>query len=257
MATASLASFPRELLWSWELFRSRWRTALQVALIPLIPLAASSAFFVGYPRLGVDRASTTLAGIGALALGIFYLTTIPSRTALFILFTRRESLTFREAVRAGLRRFWPFLTTELFIILLIGLSLLPLLAFQGWFTSMARPTLLTTAGATAANVAALLGVLLFALPAVLLAVAVSFAPITAAVEETAHGLSALRRSWALLRGGTFRKVLQRLGLWIVLFVVVCTAVEPLPFAQWITPFVMTLIGAAFLTVLYKELKAGA
>lgn len=254
MATTTLSPTSHQLLQAWELFRSRWWTAVRVGLIPVIPLIVALLLLARTTGARTGITPTTSAAV--IVFTVFYVATIPTRAGLFNLFARREHLGVREAFRLGLRRFWPFLWTELLLVFSIVLSLIPLLAFQSWFTAAGRSQVLAASGAMLTNTVALLGVLLLSVPPVLLAVALSFAPLAAALEDGRGGIGALRRSFALVRSPSiFRKVAGRIILWIVLFIVICTAVEPFPFVQWIMPFVMALIGAAFLTVLYQELKA--
>ncbi|TSC72325.1 MAG: hypothetical protein G01um101438_643 [Parcubacteria group bacterium Gr01-1014_38] len=261
MSTVTLSPISHELLRAWKLFSSRWRTAVLVGLSPVIVLAIALPILFAWARNtgSGTTPSLFLTMVGIAVLIVFYLATIPARAGLLNLFARHEGkFSAREALRIGLRRFWPFFGTELLIVIPIGLSLLPLLAFQGWFAGAARPALLASAGITVTNTLGLLGVLLLASLPMALSVAVSFSPITAAVGDTSGGLSALKRSFALLRERkAFWKISGRLALWVVLFVVICTAVEPLPFVQWMMPFVMSLIGAAFLVTLYKELTIAA
>lgn len=258
-ATLTLAPFPRELLTSWERFRRRWTTVVPLALVPLIPLVFALPFLVELAQLRAAGAtgipSPISATLGIIALVALYLASIPTRAGIFHVYTQEEHVRPRAALRAGLRRFWPFFLTELALVLFLGLALLPPAALSVWYTNVGRATVGTLSTRTLTDVTVALLTLLVSLPVIFLATVFAFAPLDAATNASGGALTALRRSWALVRRpGALWPVFWRLSLWIALFVVICNAVEPLPFAGWLVPFFMTLIGAAFLVTLYTELK---
>lgn len=244
MTTAALTPFTQEFLSSWRLFYGRWVTVIALALVPLLPLALLSPYFLERAQPSVVSVSLAL-----IAIVLFYLVSILSRATIFIAYTEQVVPTFRSALRRGLRRYLAYAVTEVLAVLVVAVALIPLMTFNlgdpfGVLAGTPQPL------ARAATFAA---TLLLVAPAAVLAVLLAFAPLTAAVGQ-GTGLSALRRSATLLwKRGVFWAVFKRLALWILLFVVVCTAVEPLPFAAFLVPFVMSLIGAAFLVTVYREL----
>lgn len=256
----ALTAFSNELSDAWRVFRSQWRTAVKIAVVPVVPLLLTVPFLIerailltsGETTVPLPTSFLTVA-VGLLGVAGFIVVSFVSKAALTVAFYRSPRLDVRRSLALGLQRFPAFFTTELLVAILIGITMLLPLSFLAWYDIVRRLAISDFSTLVATDAVILLGTLALFLPAILLAVWLEFAALAVAVGDANGPVAALQRSVHLVRGRAVR-LLKRLAGWVALSLVLTIAVAPLPIANWLTPFLLTLYGTAFLVVLYKELR---
>ncbi len=257
---SSLSPLTQEFASAWHLFAARWKTIALVGVLPVLPLVLLFPFLIGQMAqggIGVENSgfSPLLAFFGIVGIVGYYVWTIPARGGVFFALAHRADPGVRQAFSAGWKRFWPLLWTELLVVLAIVIAFLPLVFFQAWYSVGIRPALEAALLGNIADLFALPVMLLFALLPFAVAVVFGYAPLATAVGHAPGGFLALSYSQQLVRQPRmFWAVAGRLLLWVLLFVVFCTAMDPLPYANFVVPFIMAMFGAAFLFTIYQELR---
>lgn len=259
MPAAQLTPFSRELQSAWALFRGRFRTAVLLSLLPLIPLLFLLPFLLEVSVLaasGEDPWATLPSALsafaGLLALIGFAIVSIPVRAGLYCTFAGSTPPSVRGAFRTGLRRFWPLVLTDILVGLLLVATLALAVVVHAWYGTVGRETSIANGTVVLADLSALIVILLLSLPALVIGVWFAFAPVATALSATSGGFPALQRSVDLLRGRSL-PVFGRLLGWAVVSLSITAAVAPLPVAWWLVPFLLTMFGTAFLVVVYREL----
>lgn len=255
---ATPKAFSMEVRGAWNLFAPRWLDAVLIALTPLIPLLLLIPYIAERLFLRLNGAggvpSSLPAALGLIGVFAAAVVSVIAKAALFILFRSPTRVRAADAIREGTRRFLPFLWTEALLSLLIAVALLPVALLVAWYSVLGRPRMTTDpASLFLADTATALGVLVLFLPALALSVWFAFAPIAAAVRDARGGVEALGVSAGMVRGA-FWPLVGRLLAWTVLVLVISAVVSPLPIANWLIPFLLTLLGGAFLIVLYREFR---
>ncbi len=260
MSTTKLKSFPDELKGAWKLFQGQWTTAILLSLIPVIPFLLTIPYLLKYayalqaspaPYIPIESTSI-LALIGLIGLVI---TAQISKAGLYILFSRGKGLTAKKAFKEGFQQFIPFVYTNILVLLTVVVLLIPALALHTWYGNSMRVSIdVGINGIIAIDLFVLAVVTILALPAIYFAISFTFAPIMVATKTAKGGAPALKESYTLVSKKIF-PVLFRLIGWGILYVILTRITSTLLIANWLVPFLMMIIGAAFLVIMYKELKS--
>jgi uncharacterized membrane-anchored protein YitT (DUF2179 family) len=243
---------------AWQLFRAQWKTAVKIAVVPIVPLLFVFPFAVERAMLFVKSSSiqsislfTTIVGL--LGLLAFFVVSFIAKAALYTAFVKGPRVGARHALVHGTRRFFHVFWTDVLIAILMAVALLPLFLTLGWYTVSQRATIHDPSTLAATDALLLIIALFLTIPACVLAVAFLFSPLLAAVGESPGGIPALQQSFMIVRGQG-RPILWRLVGWTLLSVAVSLIVSPLPIARWLVPFLLAIYGTAFLVVVYRELR---
>jgi hypothetical protein len=256
----ALTPFSNEVAGAWRIFRAHWRTAVQLTLLALVSLlfflpfvVERAAFLSGGPDTATLPNSAFSTLLGLVAVVVFLLLSMTAKAGIFIAFMKRGSMTMKVAFRGGLRILPSFLGTELLVAFLLAVSLLPAAGLALWYFTMGVTMPLANPFQTTADLVSSIVMILFLVPAIALSMWLAFAPLAAAVGDARGGIPALRYSVDLVRGRAWR-VLKRIFVWIIFSNALTLSVSPLPIAKVVVPFVLSLLGAAYLVVVYKELR---
>lgn len=259
---ATLTPFSHELSVAWRLLAARWQTAVKLALIPLLPLVlllpllaeqSVSLTSEGLRALNIRAASPFMAGVALIGVIISLIFSIGTRAALFGLLAGPRETDVRKLLKAGFRRFFPFVFTELLVAIILIASFLPLMGFSFWYMNIGRAAASASVLLPAMETFAFAFTLALFVPPFILAVWFAFASLATAIGDARGGIAALEWSAGLVRG-RWTRIMKRLAAWAVLSIVLSAAVSPLPVASWLIPLLLTLVGSAFLLAVYKELS---
>jgi hypothetical protein len=263
MAPLKLTTFTHQVQTSWRLFAARWRTAVKLALLPLVPLLFGVPFLLersallgsgGFGPADV-RASPLTTTVALLAVAAYAVVSLALKAGLFIALEAPTDIGARRALQRGFRRFFPFLWTELLTALLVAIAVLPTLLLHTWYTTVFRPEVTGLVVRAVTDALAVVGILALFFPALALAVSLAFGSLATAIGEAGAGVVALQWSARVVRG-QFAGVWKRLVGWSVLTLVLAAAVSPLPIARWLVPFLLTILSFTFLVTVYKDLRRG-
>ena len=259
MNKTTLTSFSNELKKTWQLFQGQWTTAISLSLVPIIPFLLTVPYLVEYaytyqlyPTQNIPLGFTSiLAIIGIIA---FVITAQIVKAGLYILFSRGKGFSARKAFKEGYDRLIPFIYTNILTILAITILLVPSIVLYTWYGNSIRSGLdMGQDGMITIDLFVLIILTILILPAIFFAISLTFAPILVATKAIKGGIPALKASNALVKKRFFPVFYRLLG-WGVLYVILTHITSPLPIANWLTPFILTTIGTAFLITMYKELK---
>jgi len=253
---ASLTSFSKEISNSWIIFRSRWRTVIILALLPIVPFLFTLPYLVNlsqYPASELPPLEGSTIIMFALALvatiATFILREI-SKAGIFISMTNKENVGAKKALQLGTQRFPAFLYTEILVIIFVFVTLIPTVLLNYWFVNFGKAFFYPIMNQLVADLLLLVIAIILLIPVFIIGTWLSFAPLISAVTNNG-GLSALTKSVTIIRPIT-KRVFKRLIAWTILASAVSYMVSPLPIAKWLFPFIILLIGTAFLVTLYKE-----
>lgn len=260
-----LASFPHELRAAWALFRSRWFTAVKIALLPfatlllLLPYLTESAWLrEEVLRAPVENLSlltpslfTTVLAVGSFL--AFFLVNLLAKAALYHAFSAPTDIGTARAYALAARRFPSFLAAVFFLAMFVLIAVLAALSIFTAYLVLARPSIVSPATRSTLDALVTFLTVLLLVPSYLVASLGAFSPLMATRQDARTGLHAFFASAALVRRSGW-PIIGRFTAWGAVFLALSASVRPLPLAQWLVPFTAALVGHAFLIVLYREVR---